>query len=99
MAGHAPLITAFSNPLVKQVRGLRDKKHAPCRGLFMAEGLRILTEAREAGACRASCSSTAPSRRIPAPHADRASRSAGGDAIETNADILPSYPARTIRAP
>ena len=42
-------ITGFSNPLVKQVRGLRDKKHRRLTGLFLAEGLRILTEAFEAG--------------------------------------------------
>ena len=42
-------ITAFSNPLVKQARGLRDKKIRRRDGLFLAEGLRILTEAREAG--------------------------------------------------
>ena len=42
-------ITAFSNPLVKEVAKLRDKKHRRREGLFMAEGLRILTEAREAG--------------------------------------------------
>lgn len=42
-------ITGFSNPLVKQVRSLRDKKHRRQSGLFLAEGLRILTEAREAG--------------------------------------------------
>ena len=42
-------ITAFSNSLVKRVRSLRDKKHRRDEGLFLAEGLRILTEAREAG--------------------------------------------------
>ena len=42
-------ITAFSNPLIKRVRLLRDKKHRRDEGLFLAEGLRILTEAREAG--------------------------------------------------
>ena len=42
-------VTAFSNPLVKQARGLRDKKNRRAEGLFLAEGLRILTEAREAG--------------------------------------------------
>lgn len=42
-------ITGFSNPLVKQVRGLRDKKQRRLTGLFLAEGLRILTEAYEAG--------------------------------------------------
>ena len=42
-------ITGFSNPLVKRVRSLRDKKHRKREGLFLAEGLRILTEAREEG--------------------------------------------------
>ena len=42
-------ITAFSNPIVKQARGLREKKHRRAEGRFLAEGLRILTEAREAG--------------------------------------------------
>ena len=42
-------ITGFSNPLVKRVRSLRDKKHRKAEGLFLAEGLRILTEAMETG--------------------------------------------------
>lgn len=43
-------ITGFSNPLVKQVRQLREKKHRRLSRRFLAEGLRILTEAHEAGA-------------------------------------------------
>jgi RNA methyltransferase, TrmH family len=42
-------ITGFSNPLVKRVRSLREKKHRKRERLFLAEGLRILTEAREEG--------------------------------------------------
>jgi RNA methyltransferase, TrmH family len=42
-------ISGFSNPLVKQVKSLRDKKHRKASGLFLAEGLRILTEAQGAG--------------------------------------------------
>ena len=42
-------ITGFSNPLVKRVRSLREKKYRKAEGLFLAEGLRILTEAREEG--------------------------------------------------
>lgn len=42
-------ITGFSNPLVKQVRSLRDKKHRRASGQFLAEGLRILTEALDVG--------------------------------------------------
>lgn len=42
-------ITGFSNPLLKQVRSLREKKHRKRAGRFLAEGLRIMTEARDAG--------------------------------------------------
>jgi TrmH family RNA methyltransferase len=42
-------ITGFSNPLVKFVRSLREKKHRKREGKFLAEGLRLLTDAREAG--------------------------------------------------
>ncbi len=42
-------ITGFSNPLVKQVKSLREKKHRKAHGRFLAEGLRILTEALDAG--------------------------------------------------
>ncbi|MBB4839085.1 TrmH family RNA methyltransferase [Sphingomonas kyeonggiensis] len=82
-------ITAFSNPLIKRVRNLRDKKHRREEGLFLAEGLRILTEAHEVG-------------RVPeylffskdmAGHAlvrplIAATEAAGGWAVETNNDIL-----------
>jgi TrmH family RNA methyltransferase len=42
-------ITGFSNPTVKFLRSLRDKKHRKREGKFLAEGLRLLTDAREAG--------------------------------------------------
>jgi hypothetical protein len=51
-------ITAYSNPLVKRVRSLRDKKHRRDEGLFLAEGLRILAEAEESACCR--CGSSSP---------------------------------------
>jgi TrmH family RNA methyltransferase len=43
-------IESFGNPLIKRMKALRDKKHRKAEGLFLAEGLRILTEAREMGA-------------------------------------------------
>ncbi len=43
-------ISGFSNPIVKRVRSLRDKKFRRAERLFLAEGLRILTEALDAGA-------------------------------------------------
>ena len=42
-------ITAYSNPLIKWVRDLRDKRHRKQARQFLAEGLRILTEAKETG--------------------------------------------------
>src|SRR4051794_32421012 len=42
-------VTAFSNATVKRLRSLRDKKGRRAEGLFLAEGLRILTEARDSG--------------------------------------------------
>jgi TrmH family RNA methyltransferase len=42
-------ITSFSNDTVKFLRSLRDKKARRQAGLFLAEGLRIMAEAREAG--------------------------------------------------
>ncbi|MCC6926028.1 RNA methyltransferase [Novosphingobium sp.] len=43
------LITGFSNPTVKFLRSLREKKHRKAAGKFLAEGLRLLTDARECG--------------------------------------------------
>jgi len=42
-------VTGFSNPLVKYLRSLREKKHRKRERRFLAEGLRLLTDAREAG--------------------------------------------------
>lgn len=42
-------ITGFSNPTVKYLRSLREKKHRKAAGQFLAEGLRLLTDARESG--------------------------------------------------
>jgi len=43
------IITGYSNPAVKFLRSLRDKKHRRREGKFLAEGLRLLTDARESG--------------------------------------------------
>jgi TrmH family RNA methyltransferase len=81
-------ITAFSNPLVKQVRALRDKKHRRREGRFLAEGLRILTEAREAGRLPVilfhAAGADHPLLRSLAAEVE----AAGGEVIETIPDIL-----------
>lgn len=82
-------ITAFSNPLVKQVKGLRDKKNRRAEGLFMAEGLRILTEAREAGHVPRILFFAGAAQRHPLLDAlIEQTLAAGGEAIATTADIL-----------
>ncbi len=42
-------ITGFSNPTVKYLRSLREKKQRKAAGKFLAEGLRLLTDARASG--------------------------------------------------
>jgi TrmH family RNA methyltransferase len=81
-------ITAFSNPLVKRVRGLRDKKNRRAEGLFLAEGLRILTEAREAGRLPEMLFYAAGTRHPLLDALVAEIEAKGGDVIETNADIL-----------
>jgi TrmH family RNA methyltransferase len=82
-------ITAFSNPLVKRVRNLRDKRHRREEGLFLAEGLRILTEAREAGRLPDYLFFAAESAGHPLVVVlIEAVEAVGGEAIETNRDIL-----------
>lgn len=82
-------ISGFSNPLVKRVRLLRDKKFRRAEGLFLAEGLRILTEALDAGA--------APEMLWHAPESAAhplvvrlaaATEAAGGEVLLTTPDIL-----------
>ncbi len=81
-------ITAFSNPLVKEVRALRDKRHRRESGLFMAEGLRILAEAREAGRLPAILFYAAGTAHPMLEALIGEVEAAHGDVVETNADIL-----------
>ena len=83
------LITAFSNPLIKRVRALRDKKGRRAERLFLAEGLRILTEAREMGRLPVMMFYAADAARHPLVTAlAEAIAQAGGEVIETPQDIL-----------
>lgn len=82
-------ITGFSNPTVKALRGLRDKKHRKREGRFLAEGLRLLTDARECGRLPRTlvmASGRDPHPLLEALEADVAA--AGGEVIETTPDIL-----------
>ena len=82
-------ITAFSNSTVKLLRSLRDKKARRAEGLFLAEGLRILAEARDSGRLPEIVAFSPEGARHPlAAQIIAATEAAGGDAIETTADIL-----------
>jgi TrmH family RNA methyltransferase len=82
-------ITAFSNPLVKHARDLRDKRHRRGSGQFLAEGLRILTEARETGRLPRTLFYAAASAGHPLVHElSIAVEETGGESIQTTPDIL-----------
>ena len=81
-------ITAFSNPLVKEVRALREKKGRRRQGMFMAEGLRILTEAREAGRLPAILFYATGTRHPLLEKLIEEVEAAHGDVVETTPDIL-----------
>lgn len=82
-------ITAFSNPLVKYARELRDKKHRRGARQFMAEGLRILTEARDTGRLPRILFYAAANADHPLVHALSIDvELAGGESIQTTPDIL-----------
>ena len=82
-------ITGFSNPTVKFLRSLRDKKHRKREGKFLAEGLRLLTDARECGRL--------PEMLVMAEQRDEHPlldalieqvEETGGEIVETSAEIL-----------
>lgn len=83
------VITAHSNPLIKQARLLREKRHRREQRRFLAEGLRILTEADDAGHLPETLFFAAEGGAHPLTRALIARVEAtGGEAIETTTDIL-----------
>ncbi|WP_343612479.1 RNA methyltransferase [Novosphingobium sp.] len=82
-------ITGFSNPTVKFLKSLRDKKHRRREGKFLTEGLRLLTDAREMG--RLPEMLIMAEGRDPHPLLEQLENdvlAAGGDVVETSEDIL-----------
>ena len=83
------IITGFSNPLVKFLRSLRDKKGRKREQRFLAEGLRLLTDARESGLLPeilVMASGRDPHPLLDALEADVLAH--GGDVVEMDEDIL-----------
>ena len=81
-------VTSLANPLVKLARSLHLRKAREESGLFLAEGLKIVTEAVELG--------HPPRHLLHGPEADhpllrravRATLEAGGEAVEVSRDVL-----------
>ena len=82
-------ITSFSNETVKRLRALRDKKARKSEGLFLAEGLRILVEARDSGRLPEIIAySAAGGVHALAAESIAEAEASGADVIETSPDIL-----------
>jgi len=82
-------ITGFSNPTVKFLRSLREKKHRKAAGRFLAEGLRLLTDARECGRLPETLVMARGREGHPLLEALEADvLAAGGTVIETEEEIL-----------
>jgi TrmH family RNA methyltransferase len=82
-------ITGFSNETVKTLRSLRDKKHRKREGKFLAEGLRLLTDARESGRLPETLVMASGRESHPLlAELESAVEAAGGEVIETSAEIL-----------
>ena len=82
-------ITGFSNPLVKYLRSLRDKKHRKREQRFLAEGLRLLTDARLSGIIPETLVMAAGRQTHPLIDAlEHDIAAAGGDIVEMDAALL-----------
>jgi RNA methyltransferase, TrmH family len=82
-------ITSLSNPTVKAVRALHLRKAREESGRFLAEGLKIVTEAVELGRAPRTLLFGAEAASHPLlRQAAAAAEAAGGEAIEVGRDIL-----------
>jgi TrmH family RNA methyltransferase len=83
------LITSFTNDTVKFLRSLRDKKARRETGMFLAEGLRIIAEARDSGVLPGVIAyAGGPPLHPLAAEIVAATEATGGEVIETSADIM-----------
>ena len=82
-------IDSPANPRVKAARALRDKKHRRASGRFLAEGLRICTEARDAGVLPEQLFLSRDGLAHPLAQAlAEATQAAGGEVIRTSEAVL-----------
>lgn len=81
-------ITGFSNPTVKYLRSLRDKKHRKRAGQFLVEGLRLLEDARASGRVPQTLVMAEGREHALLARLEADVVAAGGEVIETTPDIL-----------
>ncbi len=82
-------VTAFSNTTVKRLRALRDKKARRSEGMFLAEGLRVMAEARDSGVLPEIVAFADEGAKHPlAAEIIAAAEAAGAEAIHVSGDIL-----------
>jgi TrmH family RNA methyltransferase len=85
----APVITSLTNPLVKEARALATKKGRAETGLFLGEGLKLVTDALDGGwpVARMIHAAGADAERAIAAAARRVT-AAGGDVTAVGAQVL-----------
>lgn len=81
-------ITGFSNPTVKYLRSLRDKKHRKRSGQFLVEGLRLLEDARTSGRVPQTLVMAEGREHPLLERLETDVMAAGGEVIATTPDIL-----------
>ncbi|KPF61872.1 TrmH family RNA methyltransferase [Porphyrobacter sp. AAP60] len=81
-------ITGFSNPTVKYLRSLRDKKHRKQSGQFLVEGLRLLEDARASGRLPQTLVMAEGREHALLARLEAEVVAAGGEVIATTPDIL-----------
>ncbi|WP_199554551.1 TrmH family RNA methyltransferase [Sandaracinobacteroides hominis] len=83
------LVTSASNTTLKRLRSLKEKKYRRAEGLFLAEGLRICTEALDSGwVPRVLLFAEGKASHPLVSRLTHATLSAGGTVIETAPDLL-----------
>ena len=81
-------ITGFSNPTVKYLRSLRDKKHRKRSGQFLVEGLRLIEDARASGRVPQTLVMAEGREHALLARLEADVTAAGGEVIATTPDIL-----------
>jgi TrmH family RNA methyltransferase len=81
-------ITGFSNPTVKYLRSLRDKKHRRRSGQFLVEGLRLIEDARASGRVPRTLVMAEGREHALLARLEAEVLAAGGEVIATSPDIL-----------